>query len=56
MSDPILLWNKIAREANRVSHTNGQGAAGPTLSSRALTLVRLRAFAAAGQRDLPPRL
>ena len=25
MSDPILLWNQVALEANRISHTNGQG-------------------------------
>jgi hypothetical protein len=23
--DPILYWNAVALEANRVSHTNGKG-------------------------------
>ena len=23
--DPILYWNDVALEANRVSHTNGKG-------------------------------
>lgn len=45
MSDPILLWNEVALEANRVSHTNGQGEqAGPTLSSRALAIVHLAMY------------
>jgi len=45
MSDPILLWNEIALEANRVSHTNGQGEqTGPTLSSRALAIVHLAMY------------
>lgn len=25
MSDSILLWNAVALEADRASHTNGQG-------------------------------
>ncbi|MEJ7591430.1 MAG: hypothetical protein WKF77_07765 [Planctomycetaceae bacterium] len=64
MPDPILLWNEVALEANRVSHTNGQGEqAGPTLSSRALAIVHLAMYdayagidATAGQRYLtiPP--
>jgi membrane-associated phospholipid phosphatase len=42
MSDPVLLWNEVALEANRISHTNGQGEqAGPTLSARALAIVHL---------------
>jgi vanadium chloroperoxidase len=45
MSDPILLWNEVALEANRVSHTNGQGEqTGPTLSSRALAIVHLAMY------------
>lgn len=45
MPDPILLWNKVALEANRVSHTNGQGEqTGPTLSSRALAIVHLAMY------------
>jgi hypothetical protein len=41
-SDPILYWNGVALEANRISHTNGQGEqTGPTLSSRALAIVHL---------------
>jgi vanadium chloroperoxidase len=45
MPDPILLWNEIALEANRVSHTNGQGEqAGPPLSARALAIVHLAMY------------
>lgn len=45
MSDPILLWNEVALEANRISHTNGQGEqTGPTLSSRALAIVHLAMY------------
>ena len=45
MQDPILLWNEVALEANRVSHTNGQGEqTGPTLSSRALAIVHLAMY------------
>jgi len=43
--DPILLWNEVALEANRVSHTNGKGEQnGPTLSSRALAIVHLAMY------------
>src|SRR6059058_3476824 len=62
MSDPILLWNEVALEANRVSHTNGQGEqAGPPLSARALAIVHLAmydAFAGVTNNptDLPPYL
>jgi len=43
--DPILLWNEIALEANRVSHTNGKGEqTGPVLSSRALAIVHLAMY------------
>ena len=45
MPDPILLWNQVALEANRVSHTNGQGEqAGPPLSARALAIVHLAMY------------
>jgi vanadium chloroperoxidase len=45
MTDPILLWNAVSLEANRVSHTNGQGEQlGPTLSSRALAIVHLAMY------------
>ncbi|HEX6182967.1 MAG TPA: hypothetical protein VFZ44_03580 [Pyrinomonadaceae bacterium] len=45
MADPILLWNEVALEANRVSHTNGQGEqTGPTLSARALAIVHLAMY------------
>lgn len=45
MSDPILLWNEIALEANRVSHSNGQGEqTGPPLSARALAIVHLAMY------------
>jgi vanadium chloroperoxidase len=43
--DPILYWNEVALEANRVSHTNGkQEQTGPTLSSRALAIVHLAMY------------
>jgi hypothetical protein len=45
--DPILFWNGVALEANRVSHTNGKGEqTGPTLSSRALAIVHLAIYEA----------
>jgi vanadium chloroperoxidase len=43
--DPILYWNAVALEANRVSHTNGmKEQTGPTLSSRALGIVHLAMY------------
>jgi vanadium chloroperoxidase len=43
--DPILFWNDVALEANRVSHTNGKNEqTGPTLSSRALAIVHLAMY------------
>lgn len=52
MPDPILLWNEVALEANRVSHTNGQGEqTGPTLSSRALAIVHLAMYDAYARVD-----
>jgi len=43
--DSILLWNEVALEANRVSHTNGKNEqTGPTLSSRALAIVHLAMY------------
>lgn len=43
--DPILYWNDVALEANRISHTNGKNEqAGPTLSSRALAIVHLAMY------------
>lgn len=58
MPDPILLWNAVALEANRVSHTNGMGEqTGPTLSSRALAIVHLAMYDAfAGVVDDPTNL
>lgn len=45
MTDPILLWNGVSLEANRVSHTAVQGEqTGPTLSSRALAIVHLAMY------------
>jgi hypothetical protein len=42
MTDPILFWNEVALEANRVSHTNGEREqTGPVLSARALAIVHL---------------
>src|SRR4051812_2643946 len=44
-SDPILFWNEVALEANRVSHTNGKNEqTGPALSSRALAIVHLAMY------------
>jgi vanadium-dependent haloperoxidase-like protein len=45
--DPILFWNGVALEANRISHTNGKGEqTGPTLSARALAIVHLATYEA----------
>ncbi|MDQ3610982.1 MAG: phosphatase PAP2 family protein [Actinomycetota bacterium] len=44
-NDPILYWNAVALEANRISHTNGKKEqTGPTLSSRALAIVHLAMY------------
>jgi hypothetical protein len=58
MFDPILLWNEVSLEANRVSHTNGLNEqTGPTLSSRALAIVHLAMYDAyAGVIDDPANL
>jgi Vanadium chloroperoxidase N-terminal domain/PAP2 superfamily len=40
--DPILYWNDVALDANKVAHsTDGGEQTGPTLSSRALAIVHL---------------
>jgi len=59
MADPILLWNEVSLEANRISHSNGQGEqAGPPLSARALAIVHLAMHDAyarvSGDAGLPP--
>jgi hypothetical protein len=56
--DPILFWNDVAFEANRVSHTNGKNEqTGPTLSSRALAIVHLAMYDAyAGVINKPSNL
>jgi len=56
--DAILYWNDVALEANRVSHTNGQGEqTGPTLSARALAIVHLAMYDAyAGVINTPATL
>jgi vanadium chloroperoxidase len=57
MTDPILYWNDVAIEANRVDHTEGKEQPGPTLSSRALAIVHLAMYDAyAGARNNPPSL
>jgi hypothetical protein len=44
-SDPILFWNEVALEANRVSHTvEPKEETGPTRSSRALAIVHLAMY------------
>lgn len=57
-TDPILLWNEVALEANRISHTNGKGEqAGPPLSARALAIVHLAMYDAyAGVTNDPANL
>src|SRR5919106_6474886 len=56
--DPIMYWNEVALEANRVSHTNGKNEqTGPTLSSRALGIVHLAMYDAyAAVSGNPPNL
>jgi len=60
--DPILYWNEVALEANRVSHTDGSKEQnGPTLSSRALAIVHLAmydayAYVINDPANLPPYL
>lgn len=56
--DPILYWNDVALEANRVSHTNGKGEqTGPVLSARALAIVHLAMYEAyAGASGFPTNL
>lgn len=58
MIDPILYWNEVSLEANRVSHTNGKNEqTGPALSSRALAIVHLAMYdALAGVSGNPPNL
>ncbi|MBW3638547.1 MAG: phosphatase PAP2 family protein [Actinobacteria bacterium] len=44
-TDPILYWNAVALEANRVSHTNGKNEqTGPCASARALAIVHLAMY------------
>jgi hypothetical protein len=53
--EPILFWNGVALEANRVSHTNGKNEqTGPTLSSRALAIVHLAMYDAFVGASRPP--
>ena len=60
--DPILYWNEVALEANRVSHSDGSKEQnGPTLSSRALAIVHLAMYdayagVAKDPTNLPPYL
>lgn len=60
--DPILYWNDVALEANRVSHTNGlREQTGPPLSARALAIVHLAVYdafsgASGNPANLPPYL
>jgi hypothetical protein len=44
--DPILYWNGVALESDRVSHTDGKdiGTLGPSLSTRALAIVHLAMY------------
>jgi hypothetical protein len=58
VKDPILYWNEVALEADRVAHTNGKGEqTGPALSTRALAIVHLAMYDAfAGASDYPAEL
>ena len=62
MQDPILFWNEVAMEANRLDHTGAMEAEnqrGPTLSSRALAIIHLAMhdayFGIAGVAAIPDR-
>jgi membrane-associated phospholipid phosphatase len=57
-TDPILYWNDVSLEANRVSHTNGKSEqTGPPLSARALAIVHLAMYEAyAGASNYPADL
>ena len=56
--DPILFWNDVVLEANRVSFTNSVNEQpGPTLSSRAMAIVHLAMYDAfAGVHGFPANL
>jgi hypothetical protein len=56
--DPILFWNEVVLEANRVSFTNSVNEQpGPTLSSRAMAIVHLAMYDAyAGVHGFPANL
>ncbi|HEX6884505.1 MAG TPA: hypothetical protein VF530_14105 [Planctomycetota bacterium] len=59
MQDPILFWNAVALEANRIDHTVAglENQRGPTASSRAIALVHLAMhdafFGVAGAAAIP---
>lgn len=60
MEDPILYWNAVAMEVNRIDHTGnmeGEHQGGPTLSSRAMAIVHLAMhdayFAIRGVANIP---
>src|SRR5687768_11421958 len=46
MQDSILFWNAVALEANRISHSDPDKRQqnGPTLSSRAISIVHLAMY------------
>lgn len=55
MHDPILYWNAVALEANRISHTNGKNEqTGPCASARALAIVHLAMYDAFVGTDTGP--
>ena len=59
MPDSILIWNEVALEANRISHTEKSKAqeVGPPRSARALAIVHLAMYDAyAGARGNPAEL
>lgn len=60
MEDPILFWNDVAMEVNRLDHTGnmeGEHQGGPTLSSWALAIVHLAMhdayFSVRGEANIP---
>ncbi len=53
--DPILYWNDVSLEANRISHTNGKDEqTGPTLSSRALAITWPCTMLLSGSQEASP--
>ncbi|TYT24952.1 hypothetical protein FZO89_00895 [Luteimonas viscosa] len=41
MDDPLMYWNLVALDMNRLTHSVGAPQGGPPLSARALAIVHL---------------